>query len=78
MTPQYPHVANLDFGHDDCGCRYDEYDDGEDRSCTICGGEPDMQECDDPIQCCDPKCDGQWHPCNACNGTGLAEHQWMW
>jgi len=23
----------------------------------------------------DPRCDGQWHPCTACGGTGLYEHQ---
>jgi len=44
----------------------------------LTGGEPEMQECDDPIQCCDPRCDGQWHPCAACNGTGLAKHQVIW
>jgi len=58
--------------------RNDDYDDCEDRACTICGGEWYLQECDDPIQCCSPGCDGVWHPCSACNGTGLAAHQWMW
>jgi hypothetical protein len=54
----------------------DTYDD--DERCSICGGHPDEQECDDPIQCCDPRCDGETHPCSACNGTGLAKHQWLW
>ena len=54
-----------------------DYDDGDD-SCTHCDGRPDEQECDDPIQCCDPRCDGVWHPCVACNGTGKAKDQWMW
>ena len=67
-------TANLDPGFDD---EWGGWDD-EDRACSICGGEWYLQECDDPIQCCDPKCDGQWHPCTACNGTGLAAHQWMW
>ncbi len=49
-----------------------------DEPCTWCGGEPDMQECDDPIQCCDPRCDGELHPDPACGGTGLAEHQVIW
>ena len=58
----------------------DEANDWDDDHlvCTHCGGEPYMQECDDPIQCCDPRCDGQWHPCVACNGTGLAKHQVIW
>ncbi len=46
--------------------------------CTWCGGEPDLQECDDPIQCCDPRCDGTWHPCTACQGTGLSKYQVIW
>ena len=50
----------------------------DDPSCSWCGGEPDMQECDDPIQCCDPRCDGTWHPCTACQGTGLAKFQTIW
>lgn len=54
----------------------EDYDDGQERDCTHCGGEPDMVECDDPIQCCDPRCDGTWHPCSACNGTGLRSQQW--
>ena len=53
------------------GCDYGELD------CTHCGGEWYLQECDDPIQCCDPRCDGQWHPCVACDGTGLRSRQWL-
>lgn len=49
-----------------------------DDPCSWCGGHPDEQECDDPIQCCDPRCDGQYHPCTACNGTGLARNQVIW
>lgn len=45
--------------------------------CTACDGEV-WVECDDPIQCCDPRCDGVWHPDPACGGTGLARHQVMW
>ncbi len=52
------------------------YEDGD--ACSWCGGEPDMQECGDPIQCCSPRCDGEFHPCEACQGTGLAKHQVMW
>jgi len=53
----------------------DEYDD---ERCSHCGGEWYLQECDDPLQCCDPRCDGQWHPCIACGGTGLAKNQVIW
>jgi hypothetical protein len=57
----------------------DDYGDGydDDPACTWCGGDA-WAECDDPIQCCDPKCDGQIHQCPACGGTGLAEHQVIW
>lgn len=51
--------------------------DPDELDCTHCGGEPHMQECDDPIQCCNPRCDGTWHPCDACNGTGLRSQQWF-
>lgn len=53
-------------------------DDEPDEPCSWCGGQPDVQECDDPIQCCDPRCDGVWHPCTACNGTGRASQQVVW
>lgn len=55
----------------------DDYDDRDDWECTHCGGEPEMTECDDPLQCCRPGCDGEFHPCVACNGTGLRKHQWL-
>ena len=66
------HSAPADELDDDYGSDYgyDELD------CTHCGGDPDMQECGDPIQCCNPRCDGVWHPCDACNGTGLRSQQW--
>lgn len=54
-----------------------DYEDSP-ESCTWCGGEWYAQECGDPIQCGDPRCDGTWHPCTACNGTGLASEQWCW
>jgi len=63
---------------DDPGTSDSDYWDGEDdRHCTFCGGDQ-WTECDDPIQCLDPRCDGEWHPCPACRGTGLAEHQVLW
>jgi hypothetical protein len=56
----------------------DPYDgDDSDERCTVCDGDP-WVECDDPIQCCDPECDGEFHPDPACGGTGLARHQVMW
>lgn len=57
----------------------DDYGPDEDSNpCSHCGGDWYLQECDDPIQCCDPHCDGVWHPCTACQGTGLAKHQVIW
>ena len=57
---------------------FDDYDGtDDDPSCSWCGGDA-CEECGDPIQCCDPDCDGETHQCPACNGTGLAEHQVMW
>jgi hypothetical protein len=56
---------------------YPDWDD-DSQPCSWCGGEWYLQECDDPIQCCSPRCDGQWHPCDACQATGLAKHQVMW
>jgi len=56
----------------------DPYDgDDDDPRCTHCNGEA-WVECDDPIQCCDDRCDGEFHPDPACGGTGLAEHQVIW
>lgn len=53
----------------------DPYDgDDSDPRCTHCNGEI-WVECDDPIQCCDDRCDGEMHPDPACGGTGLYEHQ---
>lgn len=64
-----------DDGYDDEGWNAAAIDS---EPCTWCGGEPDLQECDDPIQCCDSRCDGTWHPCVACGGTGLSKHQVIW
>ena len=52
-------------------------DHDDDPSCTHCGGDI-WVECDDPIQCTYPRCDGEFHPDPACNGTGLAKDQWLW
>lgn len=49
----------------------------DDASYTWCGGEA-WTECDDPIQCCSTHTPGGLCPCSACNGTGLAKHQWVW
>ncbi len=57
------------------GCWWDD-ELAEDR-CSWCGGDI-WTECDDPIQCCDPRCDGEMHPCTACLGTGLASRQVIW
>lgn len=56
----------------------DPYDGtGDDPDCSWCGGDS-WTECDDPIQCCDPRCNGGTHPCPACGGTGLAKNQVLW
>jgi len=65
--PAFPVLLDID---DDWQYR----DDDEDPRCTHCNGEI-WVECDDPIQCCDPRCDGELHPDPACGGTGLYEHQ---
>lgn len=46
----------------------DDENDGYPSWCSWCGGDA-IQECDDPIQCCDPDCDGE---------VGLARHQVVW
>jgi len=63
--PAFPRLPDIDG---------DPYDGDEDPRCTHCDGEI-WVECDDPIQCCDPTCDGEMHPDPACGGTGLYEHQ---
>lgn len=58
-------MSDDDFGFDDSA------------DCSVCGGNGEM-ECDDPIQCFDPGCDGEWGPCFACGGSGRAEDQRVW
>lgn len=76
------HLA-ADAGYDDdrptrAEAELDDYEAWDDEpDCSFCGGDA-VQECDDPIQCCDPGCDGEIGPCQACNGTGLAKHQVVW
>ncbi len=59
------------------GCWFLDPDDGEPDACSHCGGGI-WVECDDPILCCDPDCDGIMHPCPACLATGLASRQVIW
>jgi hypothetical protein len=55
----------------------DPYDGEEgDGACTHCGGDI-WVECDDPIQCTYPSCDGELHMDPACNFTGKASEQWL-
>jgi hypothetical protein len=69
-VPAFPLLLDIDN---------DPHDgDDDNEPCSHCGGEWYLQECDDPIQCCDPRCDGQWHPCTACQGTGWARNQVIW
>jgi hypothetical protein len=57
--------------------QWQEDDDAEsfDNACTWCGGEG-YDECDDPIQCCTPGCDGEWCMCKACDGRGYDQVVW--
>lgn len=43
--------------------------------CTWCGGEG-IDECDDPIQCLEPDCDGDMCRCTACDGRGVDQVVW--
>ena len=58
---------------------YDDLDEFEDTAtleeCTFCGGEG-VDECDDPIQCLDPACTGEWCTCSACDGRGHSQVVW--
>ena len=78
IQPPAPHAPHRYHGTDAIVPNAGEDDDDDYAECSWCGGEWYLQECDDPIQCCSPRCDGQWHPCDACQGTGLAKHQVMW
>lgn len=60
---------------DGSGTHYE--DDYDDDSCTFCGGDG-WTECDDPIQCTDPRCDGQLCRCTACGGSGRGKDQVVW
>ena len=52
-----------------------EDEDGPDRTCTWCGGDG-VAECDDPIQCLDPACNGEMCTCLGCNGRGYDQVVW--
>lgn len=43
--------------------------------CTWCGGEG-IDECDDPIQCMDPACNGEMCTCRGCDGRGHSQVIW--
>lgn len=49
--------------------------DDQHPGCSWCGGDG-WGECDDPIQCCDPRCDGELCPCSACDGRGYDQAVW--
>jgi hypothetical protein len=54
-----------------------DFDYDDDPGCSWCGGDG-FDECYDPIQCCDPECDGEIGPCRACNGSGMSKDQVVW
>lgn len=49
--------------------------DDDHEPCTQCGGDG-WSECDDPIQCMDSECDGEFCTCRACNGRGYDQVVW--
>ena len=63
-------VAIPDDQPDRCPSDTDEH-----PECSWCGGDG-WGECDDPIQCCDPRCDGELCPCSACDGRGYDQTVW--
>lgn len=52
----------------------DDWDD-EYVPCSWCGGEG-FSDCDDPIQCLDPACNGELCTCRGCNGLGHSQVVW--
>ena len=50
-------------------------DDDQHPECSWCGGDG-WGECDDPIQCLDPRCNGELCPCSACYGRGYDQEVW--
>lgn len=55
---------------------YEDDDDGWDQCQTCCGDG--YEECWDWPDCWEPKCDGDFHRCPNCHGTGSAKDQWYW
>lgn len=53
----------------------DDLDYGAD--CQTCGGEQ-IEECDDILGCFVKGCDGNYHTCPNCKGSGRARDQWFW
>lgn len=71
-APEDARVPSPFDGEADAPDDWDEDDDGYD--CTRCGGEG-FSDVDDPLW---DECDEfGWGPCNACHGTGLRKHQWV-
>ena len=63
-------VAIPDDQPDRCPSDTDEH-----PECSWCGGDG-WGECDDPIQCLDPRCNGELCPCSACYGRGYDQEVW--
>jgi hypothetical protein len=56
------------------------YDDDDEPGCQTCGGDG-FEECEDVNSsegCWIAGCDGYFHTCPNCNGSGLAKDQWYW
>ena len=54
-----------------------DYGDDEDRNCQTCCGEQ-IEECHDILGCFEAGCNGDYHRCPNCKGSGLAKDQCYW
>lgn len=54
-----------------------EDDDGYEANCMTCLGDG-TEECMDSCMCFEPDCNGDYHTCPNCRGSGSASDQWYW
>lgn len=58
---------------------HDDQDYDDDPNCQTCGGGDGFEECEDTDSaegCWIAGCDGDFHTCPDCKGSGLAKDQW--
>ena len=56
---------------------YDDIEYDDDAGCSWCDGEG-IRECDAAPLCWSRNCNGDFHDCPACDGSGLARDQRIW